>query len=200
MLRICPFCNTEYTKDKRLVFAVQHSYCRGCATSKDYTNEVFTRLTVTGFSHVNRHAKRHWFVSCSCGSGEKTVAIPSLLNGATQSCGCLHKESVARGKNHPYYNPSISEQQRDDSRKSSRYENWKRAVSHRDGYACVLCGEQESIHVHHLYSFTEYPEYRYDIDNGVILCTYHHRLFHKQYGLKSTLDDYYEFVDDLLFD
>jgi hypothetical protein len=31
------------------------------------------------------------------------------------------------------------------------------------------------LEAHHLKSYAEYPELRYDVENGVTLCSYHHQ-------------------------
>lgn len=60
---------------------------------KDLTGAVFGRLTVINFhSKINNRYK--WLCKCSCGK-EKIVARKELMNGDTQSCGCLQKEIAA---------------------------------------------------------------------------------------------------------
>jgi len=54
-------------------------------------------------------------------------------------------------------------------------ELWRRACKRRDGYACALCGtthhhRTDTIHVHHLLSFAEYPEFRGVLENGRSIC------------------------------
>lgn len=61
----------------------------------DLTNTRFGRLTAIEFSHTNSGRMAFWRCVCDCGKEKTTLAI-SLKSGRTQSCGCLHLESVTR--------------------------------------------------------------------------------------------------------
>lgn len=58
---------------------------------QDLTGRKFGRLTVIEFDHSNHGA--YWKCECDCGN-EIIVVASSLLNGSTQSCGCLNKERI----------------------------------------------------------------------------------------------------------
>ena len=63
--------------------------------AKDLTGLHFGRLTVLERVENDKHRKARWLCVCDC--GEKTVVVGSdLQKGNTQSCGCFHKESVAK--------------------------------------------------------------------------------------------------------
>lgn len=51
---------------------------------------------------------------------------------------------------------------------------WKTAVKERDLYKCVKCGTTEKLTVHHIKSWKEYPDLRFEISNGLTLCVYCH--------------------------
>jgi hypothetical protein len=53
----------------------------------------YGRLLVTEDAGVGKNNKRLWKCYCSCGK-EKIVTAGELATGRTQSCGCLHKESI----------------------------------------------------------------------------------------------------------
>ena len=67
---------------------------------KDRTGENFGRLTVKRL-HEKRlvegsTSKRvYWWVVCSCGK-EFAIRVDSLTRGSANSCGCLHKEIIAK--------------------------------------------------------------------------------------------------------
>lgn len=65
-----------------------------------------------------------------------------------------------------------------ENRKCSEYSNWRKQVKDRDNWKCRLCSNECSgrLEVHHIYSFTHYPELRYLLTNGITLCKYHHPL------------------------
>lgn len=64
------------------------------------------------------------------------------------------------------------------STKEPRYKNWRMAVFKRDSFSCRIenidCKGQ--IQVHHILRWADYPELRYEINNGITLCQAHHPL------------------------
>ena len=64
-----------------------------------------------------------------------------------------------------------------DNRDSSEYKNWRQNV-----YKRVKCGSKEKLNAHHIKSWKNYPELRYDLNNGVTLCEKCHIAWHKKYG------------------
>jgi len=64
-----------------------------------------------------------------------------------------------------------------------RHIKWAKAVKSRDDYTCQICGAQGTyLNSHHVYSFDEHVERRFDVENGITLCRYHHEIFHEIYG------------------
>jgi len=68
---------------------------------KDFTGQVFGRLTVTKFHswhvHPSGQKKTKWSCSCECGA-EIIAQGANLSRGSTLSCGCLKKEHVSKAK------------------------------------------------------------------------------------------------------
>ena len=69
-----------------------------------------------------------------------------------------------------------------DKRDSAEYKNWRLKVYERDNYKCVQCGNKEKLNAHHIKSWKNYPNLRYDINNGITLCEKCHIKYHQQYG------------------
>lgn len=68
-------------------------------------------------------------------------------------------------------------------RKRREFRDWREAVFGRDGYKCVACHTNtRDLHPHHLDGFANYSEKRFDVSNGVTLCTKDHKAFHRAYG------------------
>lgn len=65
-----------------------------------------------------------------------------------------------------------------EDRRSWVYRRWRHAVHARDGYACVRCGSRHHLHAHHIVPWTEHPEARFEIANGVTLCADCHETEH----------------------
>jgi hypothetical protein len=69
-------------------------------------------------------------------------------------------------------------------RGSSRIFIWRTAVFERDHYTCQSCGEKGGkLQAHHIKSFSEYPELRFVVKNGITFCIPCHKKT-KNYGGK----------------
>lgn len=57
---------------------------------------------------------------------------------------------------------------------------WSRLVLERDWFACQDCGQEtHNVQAHHIRSWAEYPELRYEVNNGITLCVECHKVRHK---------------------
>jgi hypothetical protein len=68
-------------------------------------------------------------------------------------------------------------------RKSLEYIIWRNEVYKRDNWTCRLCGKKcsnKDIVAHHLKLFSEFPELRFSVDNGITLCRSCHLRLHKR--------------------
>ena len=68
-------------------------------------------------------------------------------------------------------------------RRSIEYRLWREAVFARDNWTCQKYGVKGGkLHPHHIQNFSQYPELRFAIDNGITLSEEAHKEFHKKYG------------------
>jgi 5-methylcytosine-specific restriction endonuclease McrA len=68
-------------------------------------------------------------------------------------------------------------------RRTSNYKLWRKAVFERDNWTCQKTGIKGGyLHPHHIKNFSQFPELRFAIDNGITLSEKAHREFHKKYG------------------
>lgn len=81
-------------------------------------------------------------------------------------------------------------------RNSMEYKAWDKAVFIRDNYTDQKTGTRGGVlHAHHILNFAEYPELRFDINNGITLSKEAHEEFHKKYGkTKNTKEQLAEFL------
>jgi 5-methylcytosine-specific restriction endonuclease McrA len=47
---------------------------------------------------------------------------------------------------------------------------WRAAVLARDGHRCQHCGTDQELHAHHLKTFADHPDLRFEVRNGLTLC------------------------------
>lgn len=93
-------------------------------------------------------------------------------------------------------NPITPENKR--IRQSIEYSLWRESVFARDNWVCQKCGERGGIlNPHHIKNFSQYPELRFVIDNGITLCKECHIEFHHLYGHKNnTIEQIKEFLSN----
>lgn len=61
-------------------------------------------------------------------------------------------------------------------RDDSSYKEWRKNVYHRDNFICKINNKDclGRIEAHHILSWKDYIDLRYDVSNGITLCKYHH--------------------------
>lgn len=69
-------------------------------------------------------------------------------------------------------------------RNSEDYDIWRSLVFTRDGFSCRKCGNDKggNLRAHHMDGFSDFPEKRMDVDNGITFCESCHVEFHRRYG------------------
>ena len=104
--------------------------------------------------------------------------------GTTMSLESRQKMSAAKkGKYTGSANPNwkgakVTDEVR--QRRSYDAKIWREACLKRDDFVCTLCGSTEKLHVHHILEFSDYPERRWDINNGKTVCVFCHEKIHKR--------------------
>lgn len=69
-----------------------------------------------------------------------------------------------------------------EERRSVIYKDWRKRVCDRDGWKCKIQNEdcKGRLEVHHILSFTKYVDLKYDVNNGIALCHFHHPKVRKE--------------------
>lgn len=68
-----------------------------------------------------------------------------------------------------------------DKRTTQLYKDWRLCVLDRDNFTCQKCGATNvCMHVHHIKMWSEYPEDRFKIENGMTLCSNCHKKIHSK--------------------
>ena len=109
---LIPICRVQ--KIKRPTWACQCKICKQykvstapqiknpnfsgcCGNVKNVIGQRFGRLTVLEQSSKRRNRHVYWICKCDCGNICE-VCSAELLNGNTQSCGCLMRENSSHGE------------------------------------------------------------------------------------------------------
>ena len=66
-----------------------------------------------------------------------------------------------------------------DWRDFPEYDVWRKEIYERDNWKCKICGSKEHINAHHIFAGADLPDLRFQIDNGITLCEFHHIQLHK---------------------
>lgn len=94
----------------------------------------------------------------------------------------LHRKQ--HGENHPFWRGGTTPQ-RVKEYQTERYLSFVEIVLARDNYTCQKCGMRNGnrttvrLQVHHVKSYAEYPELRYNVSNGITFCLKCHNMTKK---------------------
>lgn len=69
-----------------------------------------------------------------------------------------------------------------ESRNSAKYKDWRYNVKQRDGFKCIICSNSYRISAHHIKKWKDFPDLRFDVNNGLTLCNICHA---KEEGFKK---------------
>lgn len=180
---------------------------------KDLTGKRFGRLEVLELTDkTDNNYGKYYLCKCDCGN-TKIIRGTQLTIGKTKSCGCLNLELASKrmkgennwnhkhkGKNHPNYNPELTDKERLDKRDVIENINWRKSVYERDNYTCLKCkakGNEVKLNAHHINNYSSDEGNRFNIDNGITLCINCHKKFHHDYGIRNNS---YEQIESFLKD
>lgn len=107
----------------------------------------------------NAHTRRFCSTNCS----NKTTNV--------------QQKETKRNNSKKKYEPSDNKKWRH----NIAYYEWRDACIERDGEKCQRCGKEQEkrwLVVHHIAPWDKYPQLRYDISNGIVLCRGCHNIIH----------------------
>lgn len=111
---------------------------------------------------------------CPCGTifPIKPCLVKNGAKYCSKKCQNLYNlTKFKKGNSHPFFRTGtyVTDNQ---VRRSFKYISWQKQVYKRDDYTCQICGSRgENLRANHIKRFADFPELRYEITNGVVICS-----------------------------
>lgn len=119
------------------------------------------------------HSEKEVWLKCPDGKHDdypQKLSNAYIYNYRCPSCSLDETSKRMRGENSRFWNGGINGEN-DTLRHRREYKEWRIAVYERDNYTCQCCGIRGGkLNAHHINQFSDYPELRYDVNNGITLC------------------------------
>jgi len=145
-------CHTAETKEKIRLASTGNKYALGSKHTKEQKRKYSERLRGNKYALGFKHTEE---------TRAKLSIAQSRENNGNWKGGISAENEIVRG--------------------SSKYAEWRKAVYMRDYYICVRCLNSNggNLNAHHIFSFADFPEERFEVDNGTTLCISCHDYIHE---------------------
>lgn len=159
----------EMKKERSILYTGRIGYFRGRKHSSETKEQMSKQRLGKPNKSSTKFKKGHVPWIKTHGTSMETRQKQSIL-----------KKGKRMGINHPRWIHDRTKLKRYDDtnkdRRSSAYRDWRKQVWLRDNFKCKIENQDCSgrLEAHHILGWTEYPELRYDINNGITLCHAHH--------------------------
>jgi len=161
--------------------------CKNCGKKSTYHGKKATSCFCSWKCYVDYHNKPN--IICDyCGKiFRKSPSHIQNNNFCSKKCYGEWRSNNQKGKDNPRWKGGITPKHQK-IRNSKKFSIWRLNIYKKNGYTCQLCGEKNrkgktiKLNAHHIKSFADYPEYRFDMDNGITLCKDCHYWVHSIKG------------------
>lgn len=183
--KTCEICSIEYTRKPRLASKLweRQRFCsKSCAGKfrKPIKDQPTKECEVCGITYAKPSKQNtSWWADSSFCSSTCRHKIPVSTETRNKRAVSLLGNRNSLGKNVGESNNNWKggiTSENNKIRSSFEYKEWRTSVFKRDSYKCKMASDDcvHEIHAHHILRFSEYPELRFDINNGITLCRNHH--------------------------
>jgi len=177
----CQFCGKEiYLPRYRIEKSTTKQFfcnakCLGCYKNKFCIRghgrpSVIKRCAVCGKEFRARYNQLVAGKGKVCSKECSKISISKTLKGRRNP---EHSKFMI-GKKYRYIKDRSKVKTYLDRREDALHKEWRILVYKRDGYKCRICSSGSRIEAHHILRWAEYPELRYQVNNGITLCHDHH--------------------------
>ena len=151
---------TESQKSKLQLRMIGNKLCMGRENSEKQKSTARDRMLGNKFCVGKKLSDEHKLKISMANIGKKpTESIRKLLSEkAKQRCTKEWKENLSKNRN------------------SSLHREWSQLVKNRDGWKCKISNNNcfGKVVAHHILPWSKFPELRYEVNNGITLCHFHH--------------------------
>lgn len=173
-LKPCSICGTDVYRKAWKLRDRPVVYCSRACYEVWWKRNLPAKMT--GPDAYNWKGGKHEKTCPHCGSMFKVCR--NRLADYRKFCSLKCQHTYYSGERNHWWKGGISSE-RDKVKASPEYAAWRKAIYARDHYRCVLClSHERQLHAHHIQRFADYPELRFDLDNGATLCVRCHRHVH----------------------
>jgi len=181
----CIDCGIQQTKTLRQ--ALRTKRCKKCSRRAQQRPDLSGKNNpMYGISHPGIKGESHYNWK---GGKPKCLDCGKQL-GDRRSEFC--RSCTQRGDRNPYYNPTLTQQERILQRNTPEHREWAKAIKVRDSFKCQVCFRNMKLQAHHLSSYSTAPDLRYSLQNGVTLCKDCHIEFHLLYKKRHNTTEQFE--------
>jgi 5-methylcytosine-specific restriction endonuclease McrA len=162
----------------------QYKHCEVCKV--EYYVKPFNASKSKYCSYDCKHKGQMNRVGKICATCKKGFSRPvsafkwaSIRGHKNTYCSryCESKDRRTDWENDPRKN---SKEYYNNIRWSIQFKEWRKAVFERDDYTCQRCGLRGGkLEPHHIFRFAYFPEFRFSVANGMVLCFDCHQLTKK---------------------
>lgn len=166
--------------------------CRVCSGLEQLNNSEIDNRLDKGWIRLSDYVNSQTHLELICPKGH-VVRIKWANYQQGKRCAKCFKE-INKGSTHPSWKAWLTDAIRERrARKNLNYKEWRVGVYKRDNYQCQVCGHKsKNLHAHHLRSFHNHTDLRYEISNGVTLCDRCHIEFHRRYGKENNTPEQFQ--------
>lgn len=149
--KVCLTCNLPFPRKKGISnrFWLRQTFCSSLCRYKGYKHTEERKIKI-GKAGTGRHPSKETKLKTSGESNYRWIVDRTKLKKYDGS----------------------------EEKRSPAYKAWRKSVCDRDNWSCRIADNNcdGKLEVHHILRWSDFPELRYQINNGITLCHAHHPL------------------------
>jgi len=174
------FCSVECRNNSRKRRVVR--ICKTC--NKEYETKISAKkmfcsvnCKCTAWSEFNKKYPRRIRITLYCIVCHKEFEVKKERKTTAKYCSllCKYKDHAiitkfSKGEHHYNWRGGVTSEDKK-IRRSNDYDEWRDNILKKDDYTCAMCGQRGGkLEVDHIKPFKLFPNLRFSIDNGQVLC------------------------------